>query len=65
MTQRENSLPKSINTMLLIIYVCIVVLAVTKLLIALMLKQLKQKLCLLLSLDPSLRICLAPEQKKG
>ena len=56
LTQRENSLPKSINIVLLITCVCIVVLVVTKLLIALMPKQLKQKLCLLLSPDPSLRI---------
>ena len=56
LTQRENSLPKSINIMLLITCVCIAALVVIKPLTALTPKQLKQKLHLPLSPDPSLRI---------
>ena len=56
LTQRENSLPKSVNIVLLIICVFIAVLVVIKQLTALMTKRLKRKLHLPLSPDQSLRI---------
>ena len=62
LTQRENSLPKSINIVLLITCVCIAVLAVIKPLTALTPKRLKWKLRLPLSPDPSLRI--RPQSRK-